>query len=184
MTGIINPNTQHQRWSRWTFHVITGRDVPYTDARSRFVQMARRHFGTNGQARVDHYFNRSTRKHVWVFEVMVDTDHPHDPQYSAYMRRGWTRFFTDGFGLGTDITIQHVLLAGDWQDGRPASQVVMMNLASAVPSPDVIPEQVEQSPGKHSGSPLLHRFMRLLMPQRYSRGQRTLPGVQGSSARR
>lgn len=155
----MNPNSQHQRWSKWVFvvrpgtHPQTGEVRPqdFDDIRARFARMCRRQFGTTGQANVEHHHMPTHLPggapnpteipmvggygHWWLLEALVETDTPHDPQYEARMVRGWTRFFTEGFGPGTRVHVGHKLMAGDWQGqipGKPhPDQLVIADLQPA-----------------------------------------------------
>lgn len=165
---LIDPNTAHQRWSKWVFvveHTQRKGYPPYSvaefnDAKTRFGRMARRQFGTSGFANVQTQQHRVSGL-VWAFQVIVDTNHPHDPEYVAHMKRGWTRFFKEGFGPQCRVRIEHKLLAGDWQNGRPADQMVIMDLMAIPVFADADPDRPPTALATSTAATLRSRFQRL-----------------------
>ena len=129
--GAIDPNSEHQLWSRWTFGVeASPAKLPDVD---ECADNARRYFAkgfrsTIGRVRCD---RQGT---YYVFVVEIEGPPGHDPDYADAVKRDFTeRFMAQGFGPGARLVRFVVgVLAGDQQDGRPPEQLLVMpGLASA-----------------------------------------------------
>lgn len=62
----------------------------------------------------------------WTIEVRTERHPVHDARFVDWMTEQWTRFFVNGFGVGTKVTCSTKLEAGSRQDGTPADQLVMI----------------------------------------------------------
>lgn len=136
----MDPNSQHQLWSRWdvTVRPPKGRFVPVharalDEIRDAWVRFVAKQFGTVGQVRLE-------RRRRGLFGVAgvelfaqarVEGAPAHDPQYRDLAKRRIVTFFGTGFGPDTRVHIDVRIEAGDVQDGAPAQQLVV--LPSIVP---------------------------------------------------
>jgi hypothetical protein len=118
----MDPNSRNQVWSRWTFNVTpaTARPRPLANVRENCARFARKAFGSATEMRVSGEGGR------WCVDVRTEGHPVHDPAYVAWMRAQWERFFVSGFGVGTSVEINARLEAGDRQDGRPATQLIIL----------------------------------------------------------
>lgn len=140
--GALDPNSQHQLWSRWTFYVYSGtKHPPFTEVREAFARWARMGFGSVGRAKVDEWRNRNIKRRDssgrWSrqlergYTLVVETEGrpAHDLGYRASVETCFKRDFVEkgwGSGSGAEASMEVVILAGDQQDGRPASQLLVM----------------------------------------------------------
>jgi hypothetical protein len=140
----MDPNSQHQLWSRWIFHVFPHRLVSqrqFQDVRDNCARFARRMFGSAGQMRVEYkklQFRRagheSRQRYGWLVEMRVEGHPAHDQDFTTQMCAKWQRFFENGFGAGTFIWFRVYVEAGDKQDGKPPDQLIIVP-PLAVPHP-------------------------------------------------
>ena len=113
-------NSQNQWWSLWVFKV-TQLDVKSIETiKTNCARFGRKAFGSASQMhiRVDpismHY----------TIRIMTEGQPVTDPTYVKWMTSQWKRFFQSG---GASLNrCEARLLAGSPQDGRPASQLVMI----------------------------------------------------------
>ena len=133
--GPIDPNSQHQRWSRWTFTVYEGgRTIPLSVVQGHAAHWLRLGFGSVGQAKVEHRLLSATTPEgkrvvqmAYVITCEVEGVDCHDPGYVANVRQQFQqRFVAPGWGPLATSTVAAELLAGDAQDGRPAAQLLVM----------------------------------------------------------
>jgi hypothetical protein len=118
----MNPNSQHQLWSRWEFDIDeVGRHVPRKDFEYNAARWIRAGFGTAGEIRV-----RQTIE-GWRIEVLVEGVPAHDPWYVASVRQQFRqRFVAQGWGPMAIGRVSVKVLAGDVQDGRPRAQLLTL----------------------------------------------------------
>ena len=121
----MDPNSQHQTWSKWTVTVTPGSQMARTirthaEVMSNAARFFRKAFGTATQCRI-HAVNG-----LWTFDVRTEGHPVHDPKYADYMAQAFARFFTAGFGPGTQVTTASKLEAGSRQDGTPADQMLIL----------------------------------------------------------
>lgn len=123
--GGIDPNSQHQLWSRWIFRI----DAPVEKRPpvDEVVANARRYVAklfhsTIGRVRCDQQGGR------YVLIVEIEGPPAHDPAYVARVIEDVrTRFVAQGFGPRARLTDTVVgILAGDTQDGQPPAQLIVM----------------------------------------------------------
>jgi hypothetical protein len=128
-----NPNSAHQRWSRWTFVVLLdARRIPTVDAvRLNFQRYCSRLFKSSA-GRVNVAIVRDSRvrpiRTYAVHKVEIEGPPVHDPAYQAWVRREFEGvFMAQGFGPGaTLMQMEAVLLAGSREDGQPATQLLVL----------------------------------------------------------
>ena len=119
--GSMDPNSANQLWSRWTFSVYSDRTVPAQDLRENADRWLRQGFGSCGRFRL-----RFRRNGAVMIEADVEGVPAHDPGYVASVRMAFARFVEQGWGPVAQAQTEVQLLAGDAQDGRPRSQLVVM----------------------------------------------------------
>jgi len=122
--GGMDPNSANQLWSRWTFSVDSPRQVPRAEVELNTLRWLRAGFGSVGQAQVLERIERG--RFVIVIEAEVENVPAHDPGYVASVRRAFARFVEQGWGVLALGTVEVKVLAGDLQDGKPRSQLVVM----------------------------------------------------------
>jgi hypothetical protein len=126
--GSLDPNSGNQRWSRWRFVVQPGRRLPRTrEVRNNWQRYMPKLFRTTvGRGRV---------AKVWVekrmyYAITAEVEGPpvHDPDFVAWVRREVQGVFVErGFGVGARLReMDAVLLAGSAEDGKPASQLLVL----------------------------------------------------------
>ena len=132
--GTMDPNSQHQIWSRWIFGVeanpqkLPKARVCAENARTYFAKLFR---STVGRVRCD------AQGTYYCFVAEMEGPPAHDPAYARSVRRGFrSRFMAQGFGAGARLVRFDVaVLAGDTQDGKPPEQMLVMPpLSSALPT--------------------------------------------------
>lgn len=117
----LDPNSDHQMWSRWTFSIAErGRHVPRTDVEFNVANWLWKGFGSVGAAKVD------ATERGWRIECHIEGPPAHDPEYVNSVRHEFNRFVFSGWGLGAMGTVEAKVLAGDQQDGVPRQQLIVM----------------------------------------------------------
>jgi hypothetical protein len=122
----LDPNSQHQMWSRWSFEVISKDKLPSI---AECVDNFRRYIAgilqtTVGRVRVD----RINSKYLFMAEV--EGPPAHDPDLRVVIHRAISDFTFKGFGVNaTTHNFEVGILAGDEQDGRPPDQLLVMPAA-------------------------------------------------------
>lgn len=131
----MNPNSEHQIWSRWVFTVTSRRKArgPYQvkgpqrsfgEIEQNCARFGRKAFGAATEMLVQNRIEGTKVVHTIQFRT---EGHPvHDPSYVAYMLTNFTRFFVAGFGPGTEVKLDTRLEAGSRQDGKPSDQLIML----------------------------------------------------------
>ena len=123
--GAMDPNSDHQLWSRWTFAIRVARHAP-RPSRGEVIDNARKYFAmlfrAPGQLRCD-VVGR-------VYRITLDVEGPpaHDVGCRAHVHTDFKkRFMRAGFGPGSRLVdFQVAILAGDVQDGTPRTQLLVM----------------------------------------------------------
>lgn len=118
----MNPNSQHQLWSEWTFDVFeNGKHPSFTEVRDNVRKWLRKGFGSVGRVRV------IEKVRTWKIIAQFEGVPAHDPYYVDSVRQQFQKNFVEkGWGLLTVSSVEVKVLAGDIQDGQPSSQLVMM----------------------------------------------------------
>lgn len=133
--GVLDPNSQHQLWSHWTFTIYEGgRHAPYADVVTNARHWIRAGFGTVGECRVCERLvtargsdDEAFLQQVYIIEARVEGVPAHDPGYVASVRRQFLqRFVAPGWGPLAAGDVQVKVLAGDTQDGKPRAQLIVM----------------------------------------------------------
>lgn len=126
--GPIDPNSQHQRWSRWIFIVKADRKIPTErEARENFFRWCATGFqSTVGRGRCE-------RRASWggiYYRFVIEIEGPpaHDPEYVESVKAQFQKhFMAKGFGQGAQLhRFRVILLAGDTQDGKPPEQMIVL----------------------------------------------------------
>lgn len=128
----LNPNSQHQMWSRWIFAVEpeAGRHPPRVsvliDNMCRFSRAGFK--STVGRVRCEH-----TER---CYSMIVEIEGPpaHDPGYVASVKKEFiAKFMVPAFGSGARLARFEVgVLSGDKQDGTPPDQLLILPQLSGV----------------------------------------------------
>lgn len=123
--GPMDPNSQHQRWSRWVFGVEASPSK--RPSVKECVDNARRYFAkafqsTVGRVRCD------AQGTYYCFVVEIEGPPAHDPEYVRALKADITeRFLRPGFGPSVQLVRCEVgLLAGDTEDGTPPEQFLVV----------------------------------------------------------
>lgn len=128
--GPIDPNSQHQLWSHWTFTVYEGgRHAPYADVALNAARWLRAKFGSVARARVEEklLIQRGISQKYYVIEAQVEGVPAHDPQLVTSVRQSFARDFVfRGWGPLATSDVTAKVMAGSKQDGKPAAQLVVM----------------------------------------------------------
>lgn len=119
----MNPNSAHQMWSKWTITVAPAKTIPRNEptVKTNAIRFVRKAFGLATQMRITKQSNG-----LWVFQIRTEGHPVHDTTYVTYMTQAFQQFFIAGFGLGTKVSVTAKLEAGSAQDGKPASQLVIL----------------------------------------------------------
>jgi hypothetical protein len=136
----MDPNSQHQMWSLWTWTVIPERRQPVKQysfsgpygemvkvpltieiIKTNVAKFANKCFGNTGQMNVSQYSDGKVE-----IKVRVEGHPVHDPAYVQHVRDSWKRFLLNGFGQRTTIEFSAKLEAGNAQDGKPAEQLIIL----------------------------------------------------------
>jgi hypothetical protein len=117
----VNPNSANQYWSKWIIDVVPAR--PMRGPKEIEVNVARflrKMFGAAASAKF------TLTSNPLRFEVLAEGHPATDPTYVAYCTQNLQKFFTMGFGLGTQVSVAASLEAGSAQDGTPSAQLVVL----------------------------------------------------------
>jgi len=133
--GPIDPNSQHQMWSRWIFGIHADAIAAGAAAASfgkrpsvrEVVDNARSYFAklfhsTVGRVRCDE------ERGYYVLTLEIEGVPAHDLDLRVHVERDFCRrFMTPGFGPTATLSRYVVgVLAGDCQDGKPPIQLLVM----------------------------------------------------------
>ncbi len=116
----MDPNSQNQLWSRWTFEVFEcGRRVPAKDVEYNVARWLAKGFGSAVRVRV------LSKSFGWRIRVDVEGKPAHDPDYVERVRQQFAEHFVrKGWGPLAWSQVFVRILAGSEQEGRPAKQWV------------------------------------------------------------
>lgn len=121
--GSIDPNTQHQLWSRWRF-VVYGPAVELSEVELNAGRWLRQGFGSVGHARVQEQTQNGLV--AYVIEAEVEGAPANEVGYVTSVKRNFYRFVRKGWGITAHGSVEVEILAGDRGDGKPPSQLVVM----------------------------------------------------------
>jgi hypothetical protein len=124
----MDPNSQHQSWSKWSYRVYpeAARRPSFAMVKLLAARYARELFGAASQMRI-RYGTDDAGKLCWDFEVLSEGHPVHDPDFVDTIHRLWAAFLKTGFGGGCKITRATAeLKAGAREDGRPADQLIIL----------------------------------------------------------
>lgn len=144
--GSIDPNSQHQLWSRWIIGIeASPQKLPSV---REVIANARRYFAAAfkssvGRVRCD---QQGT---YYCITVEIEGPPAHDPEYVAALQRDVeARFVAKGFGHSATVTrFVTGILAGDRQDGTPPEQMLVMPQL-------VLPPELVRAGAAHGERPL------------------------------
>lgn len=121
----MNPNSGHQRWSRWDFTIAA--TVAKQPAQDFVLDAARRFFRqmfhtTTGQVRV------TVLGLSYLVSLRVEGVAVHDPSVRAAVQAQFAEHFVArGFGAGARLVrMDASLLAGSAEDGTPADHLIVL----------------------------------------------------------
>jgi len=122
--GPMDPNSEHQLWSRWIYGVEASWDqLPsVAECIGNAQRYFSKRFGTVGRVRCDQQGN------YYCFIVEIEGPPAHDPEYVHTEKVHFVKhFMRQGFGSGALLTrFSTGVLAGDTQDGQPPAQMLVM----------------------------------------------------------
>lgn len=118
----MDPNSQHQIWSLWTWNVEPPADRfrPFLEVRDNIARFARKAFGTPTQLRLTY------KAPGWIVEIRTEGHPIQEPDYVEHLAERFRTFFRNGFGAESQIRLTTKLLAGAADDGRPAEQLIIL----------------------------------------------------------
>ena len=127
----MNPNSGNQLWSHWTFNVFPGRLLrrTFADVKANVARFGRKGFGSATECRIKEGLSYGV--HYYLVEFRTEGKPAHDPQYVKYMGESFEKFFAVAFGPGTETHLDVKVEAGSKQDGKPASQLIILPTISA-----------------------------------------------------
>ncbi len=126
----MDPNSQNQLWSHWTFTAIGGRAAPYEDVVHNVAEWLKMGFGSVARARVQQQICQEKPFQglmQFVVEAQVEGAAAHDPDYEDSVRKQWRAFCQQGFGSMVLAETEVKILAGDVQDGKPPAQLLVVD---------------------------------------------------------
>jgi hypothetical protein len=123
---MMNPNSAHQMWSRWTFTVVARRPRTIKDISANVARFGRKAFGSATAMRARPLVSDARGAVAWEFDIRTEGHPVHDVAYVTWMTAQWRRFFLEGFGVGTTVTCETRLEAGSRQDGTPSDQLIIL----------------------------------------------------------
>jgi hypothetical protein len=123
----MNPNSRHQRWSLWEYRVYPDQTQrpSYALVRENCARFGRLVFGSVSQMRLRCATDDRGRLY-WEVAVLTEGHPSHETAYAEWMHAQWRTFFQHGFGPSCEVQAHARLEAGDWQDGRPADQLIIL----------------------------------------------------------
>lgn len=123
----MNPNSQNQRWSKWTITIFPGwaRRPTFEEVKLNAARFGRELYRSASEMRVQEVWTPDTGK-TYRIEVLTEGIDVHDPELVARVERQWLNDFAiKGFGPGTTLTCEAKLMAGSRQDGTPTDQLII-----------------------------------------------------------
>jgi hypothetical protein len=136
MLGTMDPNSQHQLWSRWTFVIVPGgtKRPEFAQVKHAAAVFGRIKFGSATEMRIlakAETGPQNVVRTVYYVDVRSERHPVHDPQFVQWMTDEWARWAVRGFGNGTTCTCTLAKLeAGDKQDGSPRDQLILLDAAT------------------------------------------------------
>jgi hypothetical protein len=127
--GPVNPNSAHQRWSRWRFTIVA--DPRRRPSKEEVLENFRRYIArlfnsTTGRVQVALVTSPKDIRYVCVVEL--EGPPVHDIEYRAWVQREFAGVFVaKGFGPAAHLQqMDAELLAGSAEDGKPARQLLVL----------------------------------------------------------
>lgn len=128
-TTQMQPNSQHQLWSQWTF-VVRVDDFTRRPGKQECIDNFRKWVKLGFQTDVGRGECDLLPRRRYQFKVQIEGPPAHDPGYRLSVKRNFTEHFvTRGFGPGAVLEDMDVaVLAGDSENGTPPAQMIVMPL--------------------------------------------------------
>lgn len=98
----------------------TIRQRSFAEVRENAARFARKCFGSASRMKIEQ------NSRGYLVQVLSEGHPIHDPDYVNYIRELFERFFTNGFGVGTQVKMNAKLMAGSRQDGTPSEQLLIL----------------------------------------------------------
>jgi hypothetical protein len=133
----MDPNSAHQLWSRWTVTI----DTPRAMSKHELSLNAQRYFrllfrSTVGRMKVDRRYTFANRFIGWRITVEIEGPPAQDPAYRQAAKADILRRFVEAGFHTRQARIAVAILAGDAQDGRPPSQLIVLPTIAVNPVSD------------------------------------------------
>ena len=122
--GRINPNSEHQLWSHWTFRAWSPKHIQMGEVKLAISKWLKMGFGSMGQARITQEVLGSL--FLTTIECRIEGPPAHDPGYVESVRLQFSEFVDKGWGSSSFAETAVKILAGDIGDGKPRSQLLVM----------------------------------------------------------
>lgn len=125
--GPLDPNSQHQMWSRWIFGVKVDGPAQRRPLVQEVVDNARKYFAVGFQSTVGRV-RCDEQDGYYVIVLEIEGVPAHDPDLRRRVQVDFEqRFMRPGFG-STAVLSRFTcgILAGDCQDGTPPTQLLVM----------------------------------------------------------
>lgn len=127
----MNPNSQNQTWSKWTFDVVSGtRNPSFTMMKEMAARFARIvfHSATNMNVKeVTLVDPNGVPVRGWRIEILSEGHPVQEPDFREKMIRTWKeKFFAPGLGPGTTVRSEVKLMAGENPLGQPDDQMIIL----------------------------------------------------------
>lgn len=116
----MNPNSNNQVWSKWTFDIRPQKHVSMQWVKSNCARFGRKMFGSASEMRI------SYQNGVWKIEIRTEGAPVQDVRFVQYIEQIWNKFLLAGFGGDANVCTTMKLEAGNKQDGTPSDQLVMV----------------------------------------------------------
>jgi hypothetical protein len=118
----MDPNSQHQLWSEWTFDIFEGgKHVPFVELKPNAIKWLRKKFGSAGRVRFEE------GPSGWKIIAQIEGVPAQDPNYVAAVKVQFAnQFVLKGWGNLAKSRVDVRTLAGDMEDGSPPTQLVVM----------------------------------------------------------
>ncbi len=129
--GAMDPNSDHQLWSRWTFVIEASKYVRLALVKENALKWLRMGFGSVGRARITESVRRTGPKQQfrinrWVIECEVEGPPAHDPEYVESVRAQFQKFAQAGWGQMATGSTEVRVLAGNKEGGKPRDQMLVI----------------------------------------------------------
>lgn len=119
----MDPNTQHQLWSKWEFTVLElGRSVSKRELQYNIARWFLLGFGDVGTYNVHRTVVNGCVG--WQINLLIEGPPAHDPDYVFQVDKQFDDFVEKGWGPLAVGSVKAKVLAGNKQDGKPGDQMI------------------------------------------------------------